>query len=136
MINRYAKTAELIPPPFLLFSRRREFSSSSPFEGCIRRLHIDGAPAKWGSVVYNNASIHGCPEKRDFCLSSPCLNSGTCVEGWRSYRCKCHPGKNEAGTASGGTKNLIPNTTSVNCPKYSIGKLQQHKNRNIPLLLI
>jgi cadherin EGF LAG seven-pass G-type receptor 1 len=48
-------------------------------------------------VVHNNGSIAGCPEKRDFCASSPCKNSGKCANGWGSYVCTCKPqwtGKN------------------------------------------
>ena len=71
--------------------KSRKFSSES-FVGCIRDLHIDRQVINMNSLVHNNGSIMGCPEKRDFCASSPCKNDGKCSNGWGSYICNCSSG--------------------------------------------
>ncbi|GIX77511.1 protocadherin-like wing polarity protein stan [Caerostris extrusa] len=42
--------------------------------------------------VADNGTLVGCPQKRGFCHSQPCLNGGTCEEGWGSFHCQCPPG--------------------------------------------
>lgn len=59
------------------------------FVGCMKDLHIDQQTINLADMVHNNGSIAGCPEKRDFCLSNPCKNGGTCLNGWGSYQCIC-----------------------------------------------
>ena len=71
--------------------KSRKFSSES-FVGCIRNLQIDREVINMNSYVHNNGSIMGCPEKRDFCASSPCKNDGQCSNGWGSYVCNCSSG--------------------------------------------
>ena len=66
----------------------RSFPTSS-FVGCIRDLRVDGQVMNMNQVVNNNGSLAGCPEKRDFCASSPCKNGGNCTNGWGSYVCAC-----------------------------------------------
>ena len=46
------------------------------FVGCMRDLYIDGQLLDLGSFVWSNGTSEGCPEKADFCQSSPCQNSG------------------------------------------------------------
>ncbi len=66
--------------------------SSDHFTGCIRNVVIDGRQFNLNAMVFNNGSIAGCPEKRNFCKSSPCQNGGDCADGWGSYRCTCREG--------------------------------------------
>ncbi|XP_063360126.1 neurexin-4 [Cydia amplana] len=58
------------------------------FVGCIRALLLNGRPVDLLSYarrgVYGVAA--GCVGK---CESSPCLNNGTCLEGFDSYSCDC-----------------------------------------------
>ena len=83
--------------------RSLDVLSSSSFVGCITNVFIDRQLVNLDMMVHNNGSIAGCPEKRDFCASSPCKNNGKCANGWGSYICTCKPqwtGKN-CGTAVG-----------------------------------
>jgi cadherin EGF LAG seven-pass G-type receptor 1 len=69
----------------------RKFATDH-FTGCIRNLAIDGRVFNLNDMVFNNGSITGCPEKRNFCKSNPCQNKGTCDDGWSSYLCTCPEG--------------------------------------------
>jgi len=111
-LNHCSKYLDLTAPLMLgglppTTAGRREIEARE-FEGCVRALQVDGHPAKWGDVVLNNGSIHGCPEKRGFCEAAgdaKCTNGGRCADGWRSHLCHCAPGwtgeacERRAGTA-------------------------------------
>ena len=72
-----------------LLTNRVEGTGQSGFVGCLRDLQIDHQLVNLASMVHNNGSLAGCPEKRDFCASSPCKNGGKCSDGWGSYLCRC-----------------------------------------------
>ncbi|XP_041970280.1 neurexin-4 isoform X2 [Aricia agestis] len=61
---------------------------SDGFVGCIRALLLNGRPVDLRDLarrgIYGVAE--GCVGK---CGSSPCLNNGTCLEGYDSYNCDC-----------------------------------------------
>ncbi|KAL4658540.1 cadherin EGF LAG seven-pass G-type receptor 2-like [Arapaima gigas] len=59
------------------------------FVGCMKNLYIDRQPVDMASYIANNGTVPGCSAKRHFCSRSPCLNGGTCVDRWGSYRCGC-----------------------------------------------
>ena len=73
----------------LLTNRVEGSAGQSGFVGCLRDLQIDHKLVNLASMVHNNGSLAGCPEKRDFCASSPCKNGGKCSDGWGSYLCRC-----------------------------------------------
>ncbi|XP_042896981.1 protocadherin-like wing polarity protein stan isoform X2 [Parasteatoda tepidariorum] len=62
------------------------------FIGCIMDLYIDHKMVDLNSFVADNGTLIGCPQKKGFCHSQPCLNGGTCEEGWGSFVCHCPPG--------------------------------------------
>ncbi|XP_063227767.1 protocadherin-like wing polarity protein stan [Bacillus rossius redtenbacheri] len=62
------------------------------FVGCISDLYIDYKFIDLNSYVADNGTISGCPEKKDFCMSNPCVNDGKCVDGWGTYLCECTTG--------------------------------------------
>ena len=66
--------------------------TTPPLDGCIRNLKIDNKFTDLNNFVFNNGTLTGCPERREFCQSHPCQNSGQCVEGWGGYICKCTEG--------------------------------------------
>ncbi|GFV09495.1 protocadherin-like wing polarity protein stan [Trichonephila clavipes] len=62
------------------------------FVGCIMDLYIDHQMVDLNTFVADNGTLVGCPQKKGFCHSQPCLNGGTCQEGWGSFHCHCPPG--------------------------------------------
>lgn len=62
------------------------------FIGCISDFHIDYQFVDLNSFVADNGTTSGCPEKRSFCASNPCHNSGKCKEVWAGYVCECDEG--------------------------------------------
>ena len=66
--------------------------TTPPLDGCIRNLKIDHKFTDFNNFVYNNGTLSGCPERREFCQSHPCQNNGQCAEGWGGYVCKCNQG--------------------------------------------
>ncbi|KAG8196305.1 hypothetical protein JTE90_013792 [Oedothorax gibbosus] len=62
------------------------------FVGCIMDLYIDHQMVDLNTFVADNGTLPGCPQKQGFCHSQPCLNGGTCEEGWGSFHCQCPPG--------------------------------------------
>ncbi|KAJ8866710.1 hypothetical protein PR048_032571 [Dryococelus australis] len=60
--------------------------------GCISDLYIDYNFIDLNSYVADNGTISGCPEKKDFCMSNPCVNGGKCLDGWGTYLCECPVG--------------------------------------------
>uniref|UniRef100_A0A8C9W1B0 Cadherin EGF LAG seven-pass G-type receptor 2 n=1 Tax=Scleropages formosus TaxID=113540 RepID=A0A8C9W1B0_SCLFO len=62
------------------------------FVGCMKNLRIDHQAVDMASYIANNGTVPGCSAKRHFCSRNPCLNGGTCVNRWGSYRCGCSLG--------------------------------------------
>ncbi|CAH0729114.1 unnamed protein product, partial [Brenthis ino] len=58
------------------------------FVGCIRALLLDGAAVDLRQYARRGmyGVSEGCVGK---CESAPCLNNGTCLEGYDSYSCDC-----------------------------------------------
>ena len=58
------------------------------FVGCMRALMLNGELQDLrGRADSGMYGVHGgCLGK---CASSPCLNNGTCVEGYDSFSCEC-----------------------------------------------
>ncbi|XP_063893286.1 neurexin-4 isoform X2 [Helicoverpa armigera] len=58
------------------------------FVGCVRALLLNGRPVDLRSYAQRGlyGISEGCVGK---CQSSPCLNNGTCLEGYDSYSCDC-----------------------------------------------
>ena len=94
-LNQCSKFLDLTGP-FLLggFPRNRRHPSgkTESLVGCVRNVYVNHEMLNMNQAVYNNGSLSGCPEKRNFCVSSPCQNSATCENGWGSYRCHCPQG--------------------------------------------
>ncbi|KAL5014373.1 hypothetical protein ScPMuIL_008643 [Solemya velum] len=63
------------------------------FVGCISDFYIDNVLLNMNASISNNGTIEGCRSKEKQCLSSPCRNGGTCIEGWGTYYCVCPDGK-------------------------------------------
>ncbi|CAH0407172.1 unnamed protein product [Chilo suppressalis] len=61
---------------------------SDGFVGCIRALLLNGRPVRLRALASRGmyGISEGCVGK---CSSSPCLNNGTCLEGYDSYSCDC-----------------------------------------------
>ncbi|XP_049869625.1 neurexin-4 [Pectinophora gossypiella] len=58
------------------------------FVGCMRALLLNGMPIDLRS--YARRGLYGVSEGcMGKCASSPCLNNGTCLEGYDSYSCDC-----------------------------------------------
>ena len=66
--------------------------STPPLDGCLRNFKIDHHFTDLNNFVFNNGTLSGCPERREFCMSHPCQNGGQCSEGWGGYKCKCNEG--------------------------------------------
>ena len=58
------------------------------FTGCIRAFQMNGKLVDLRSIARHGlyGVAEGCTGK---CTSNPCLNNGTCHEGYDSYRCDC-----------------------------------------------
>ncbi|KAG6457370.1 neurexin-4 isoform X1 [Manduca sexta] len=58
------------------------------FVGCVRALLLNGRPVDLRALARRGiyGISEGCVGK---CSSSPCLNNGTCLEGYDSYSCDC-----------------------------------------------
>ncbi|XP_062842208.1 cadherin EGF LAG seven-pass G-type receptor 2 [Trichomycterus rosablanca] len=65
---------------------------SRQFVGCMKDLHINSRYVDMNSYIANNGTVPGCSAKRQFCVSGSCMNGGTCVSQWGSFRCDCPPG--------------------------------------------
>ena len=63
-----------------------------PLDGCVRNLKIDHEFRDLNQFVFNNGTLSGCPERREFCQSHPCQQGGRCREGWGGYVCECTQG--------------------------------------------
>ncbi|XP_077101784.1 cadherin EGF LAG seven-pass G-type receptor 2-like [Siphateles boraxobius] len=59
------------------------------FIGCIKDLRIDERHIDMAGFIANNGTLAGCSAKRHFCSNNPCLNGGSCVNLWGSFRCDC-----------------------------------------------
>lgn len=46
------------------------------FVGCMRNVYIDQQFLDLNDNVWNNGTSEGCPQKKQFCSSSPCKNGG------------------------------------------------------------
>ena len=69
---------------------KRKLFSAQEFNGCIRDVFVDNVKVNFSSdTLINNGSVVGCPERRNFCASNPCLQNASCNNSWNSYRCKC-----------------------------------------------
>lgn len=62
------------------------------YKGCISQLEIDYKFIDLNTFVTDNGTTAGCPEKRMFCKTNPCLNGGLCTEGWSMFKCNCPEG--------------------------------------------
>uniref|UniRef100_A0A8C2IY92 Cadherin, EGF LAG seven-pass G-type receptor 2 n=1 Tax=Cyprinus carpio TaxID=7962 RepID=A0A8C2IY92_CYPCA len=74
---------------------------SRQFIGCMKDLRIDQRHIDMAGFIANNGTLAGCSAKRHFCSTNPCLNGGSCVNLWGSFRCDCPLGF--------GGRNLMPN---------------------------
>lgn len=56
--------------------------------GCIRAFMLNGKIVDLQHMAkeYSYGIHDGCVGK---CVSNPCLNNGTCIEGYSSYVCDC-----------------------------------------------
>ncbi|XP_047673416.1 neurexin 1a isoform X11 [Tachysurus fulvidraco] len=63
------------------------------YVGCVRDLFMDGQSKDIRRIAENQRSVGVKPscskEPPKQCLSNPCLNSGSCREGWNRYVCDC-----------------------------------------------
>uniref|UniRef100_UPI003EBE4DC0 cadherin EGF LAG seven-pass G-type receptor 2 precursor n=1 Tax=Danio rerio TaxID=7955 RepID=UPI003EBE4DC0 len=59
------------------------------FIGCMKDLRIDERHVDMAGFIANNGTLPGCSAKRNFCNNNPCLNGGSCVSLWGSFRCDC-----------------------------------------------
>ncbi|XP_036415720.1 cadherin EGF LAG seven-pass G-type receptor 2 [Colossoma macropomum] len=59
------------------------------FVGCMKDLRIDNRNIDMAAYIANNGTLPGCSAKRQFCINNPCLNGGTCVSLWGSFKCDC-----------------------------------------------
>ncbi|KAF6018704.1 CELSR1 [Bugula neritina] len=75
-----------LPDHFSLDSLR---VSSSNLVGCIRDLYINYKHMDFGAAVSKYNTQDGCVYKRDFCITLPCRNKGTCISSWATYQCLC-----------------------------------------------
>ncbi|KAF4097163.1 hypothetical protein G5714_021171 [Onychostoma macrolepis] len=62
---------------------------SRQFIGCMKDLRIDQRHINMAGFIANNGTLAGCSAKRNFCSTNPCLNGGSCVDLWGSFRCDC-----------------------------------------------
>uniref|UniRef100_A0A9J8CP41 Cadherin EGF LAG seven-pass G-type receptor 2 n=2 Tax=Cyprinus carpio TaxID=7962 RepID=A0A9J8CP41_CYPCA len=59
------------------------------YVGCMKDLRIDQRHIDMAGFIANNGTLAGCSAKRHFCGTNPCLNGGSCVNLWGSFRCDC-----------------------------------------------
>ncbi|XP_051529639.1 neurexin-1a isoform X9 [Myxocyprinus asiaticus] len=63
------------------------------YVGCVRDLFMDGQSKDIRRIAEAQRAVGVKPscskETPKQCLSNPCLNSGTCREGWNRYVCDC-----------------------------------------------
>ncbi|XP_030629200.1 neurexin 1a isoform X4 [Chanos chanos] len=63
------------------------------YVGCVRDLFMDGQSKDIRRLAEGQRAVGVKPscskEPPKQCLSNPCLNSGTCREGWNRYVCDC-----------------------------------------------
>ncbi|XP_039765026.1 protein eyes shut [Pararge aegeria] len=63
---------------------------SKPFVGCIKDLVVNGEKREIFDDAVDAAEVTECSSLS--CLSSPCINGGTCSDNGESYKCACANG--------------------------------------------
>ncbi|CAH1255409.1 CSMD3 [Branchiostoma lanceolatum] len=69
-----------------------EFTADFPYEVVFQAVMGDGGVFGYGDIGLDDVLVREglCPwPEFDDCLSSPCLNNGTCTDGKNNYTCTC-----------------------------------------------